>query len=163
MHYSAQPKGYPPLGTMMGLITAFAIGEFLEENRGELSMECFQYGRYKITVTPNNKEFVEFNTPLRNAIKERLFVEEDKKANTLDLMIDGGDWIRMGELMNHVLGLWGYSARDLPTRVYTPIIRDLSRAKFSKSLYVKKEHMIISRLIGGRIQNSLRATVRGTY
>jgi len=110
----------------------------LRKDYARLSMKCFEHGEYEIEITPENKEFVDFNTPIRNAIKERFFVEEAKKANALNLMIDGSDWVGMGELMSHVLGLWGYSAKDLPTRVFTPLIEDGSGAKFSKSVYVKE-------------------------
>ena len=111
----------------------------LKEDYAKLSMKCFEHGEYEIEITPKNKEFVDFNTPIRNAIKERFFVEEAKKANALNLMVDGSDWVGMGELMNHVLGLWGgYGAKDLPTRIFTPLIEDWSGAKFSKSVYVKE-------------------------
>ena len=112
--------------------------EELKKDYARLSMECFNHGKYEIEITPENKEFADFNTPIRNAIKEKLFVEEAKKDNALDLMVDGGDWVGIGELMNHVLCLWGYNAKDLPTRIYTPLIEDWSGAKFSKSVYVKE-------------------------
>jgi hypothetical protein len=112
--------------------------EELREDLLKLSMECFDHGRYEINVTPSNTEFIDFNTPIRNAIKERLFVRDAKLSNALNVMVDGGDWVGMGELMNHVLGLWGYGANDLPTRIYTPIIEDWSGAKFSKSVYVER-------------------------
>ena len=114
------------------------IIEELKEDYAKLNMECFDHGRYETMVTPTNKEFIDFYTPIRNAIKERFFVEQAKESGALDLMIDGGDWVGMGELMNCVLGLWGYSGKDLPTRIYTPLIEDWSGAKFSKSVYVEK-------------------------
>lgn len=113
--------------------------EDVQGNYVRLSMECFDHGRHEIEITPDNKEFVDINTPIRNAIKERLFVKQAKESNALNLMVDGGDWVGMGELMNHTMGLWGYSANDLPTRIYTPLIEDWSGAKFSKSLYVKDD------------------------
>ncbi len=109
----------------------------LDNDYAKLSMKCFNHGEYEIEITSENNEFIDFNTPIRNAIKERFFVKEANKVNALNLMIDGGDWVGMGELMNHVLGLWGYSAKDLPMRVFTPLIEDWSGAKFSKSVYVK--------------------------
>ncbi|MEM3364492.1 MAG: hypothetical protein QXS93_03215 [Candidatus Micrarchaeia archaeon] len=112
--------------------------EELRRDLLKLSMECFDHGRYEINVTSSNTEFVDFNTPIRNAIKERLFVSDAKLSNALNVMVDGGDWVGMGELMNHVLGIWGYNASDLPTRIYTPIIEDWSGAKFSKSVYVER-------------------------
>ncbi len=77
----------------------------LRKDYARLSMECFEHGKYEVEITPENKEFVDFNTSIRNAIKERFFVEKAKKANALNLMIDGGDWVGMGELMDHILGL----------------------------------------------------------
>lgn len=51
----------------------------LRDDYAKLSMKCFEHGEYEIEITPDNKEFVDFNTPIRNAIKERFFIEEAKK------------------------------------------------------------------------------------
>ena len=112
------------------------IVEDLKQDYAKLSMGCFKHGRYQIEITPDNKEFVDFNTPIRNAIKERLFIELARDKNALNIMVDGSDWVGMGELMNHTLGLFGYTVGDLPTRIFTSLIEDWSGAKFSKSVYV---------------------------
>jgi len=70
------------------------IIENLQKDYASLSMECFDHGRYKMELTPDNKEFIDLNTPIRNAIKERLFIEQADESNALNLMVDG------------VLGIW---------------------------------------------------------
>ncbi len=37
-----------------------------------LSSKCFEHGEHQVTLAPNNKDFVDINTPLRNVIKEVL-------------------------------------------------------------------------------------------
>lgn len=104
-----------------------------------LSSKCFEHGEHQVTLAPNNKDFVDMNTPLRNVIKEALFIEEAKAKKGLDLMVDGGDWVHMAEfVVKEGLSRLGYSYTDMPARFFTPIIEDWSGAKFSKSVYVAK-------------------------
>ena len=104
-----------------------------------LSSKCFEHGEHQVTLASNNKDFVDMNTPLRNVIKEALFIEEAKAKKGLDLMVDGGDWVHMaGFVVNEGLSRLGYSYTDMPARFFTPIIEDWSGAKFSKSVYVAK-------------------------
>jgi hypothetical protein len=104
-----------------------------------LESTCPEHGKYGIALTENTKDFVDMNTPLRNVIKEALFIEEAKAKRALDLMVDGGDWVHMAEyVVSEGLALLGYSYRDRPARFFTPIIEDWSGAKFSKSVYVEK-------------------------
>ena len=54
-------------------------------------------------------------------------------------MVDGGDWVAMVEfVVSEGLARLGYSYKDRPVRVFTPIIEDWSGAKLSKSVYVEK-------------------------
>ena len=109
------------------------------DNRMVLESECPEHGKYQVIITPNNKDFVDMNTPLRNVIKEALFIEEVKAKNALDLMVDGGDWVAMADfVVEEGLALLGYEFRDRPARLFTPIIEDWSGAKFSKSVYVQQ-------------------------
>jgi extradiol dioxygenase family protein len=104
-----------------------------------LESECFQHGKHQILLAPENKDFVDINTPLRNVIKEALFIEEARVKNGLDVMVDGGDWVSMVEfVVSEGLARLGYSYKDRPVRVFTPIIEDWSGAKLSKSVYVEK-------------------------
>ena len=113
-----------------------AIGE---DGSLNLSSRCYAHGEHQITLAPNNKDFVDMNTPLRNVIKEALFIEEAKERKGLDLMVDGGDWVHMAIfVVNEGLSHLGYTYTDMPVRFFTPIIEDWSGAKFSKSVYVAK-------------------------
>lgn len=102
------------------------------------SSSCPKHGKYNVRITPTNGSLVDFNTPLRNVIKEAKFIEEAKKRNCANIMVDGGDWTFMAFQIIPSLGLMNYKIEDLPLRVFSPIIEDWSGAKFSKSIYVKE-------------------------
>jgi hypothetical protein len=104
-----------------------------------LESTCPEHGRYGSALTESTHDFVDINTPLRNVIKEALFIEEAKAKRALDLMVDDGDWVHMPEyVVSEGLALLGYSYKDRPSRFFAPIIEDWSGAKFSKSVYVEK-------------------------
>ncbi|MBI4981100.1 hypothetical protein HZC30_06105 [Candidatus Woesearchaeota archaeon] len=103
-----------------------------------LKSHCFEHGGHSILVKEDNDDFVDFNTAIRNVIKEAKFIEDAKMNNAFNLMVDGGDWVGMTGLITESLGLLDYHIRDLPSRLFTPIIEDWSGAKFSKSVYVEK-------------------------
>lgn len=104
-----------------------------------LTSTCFEHGEHQLVLAVNNNAFVDMNTPLRNVIKEALFIQEAKAKKGLDLMVDGGDWVHMATyVVNEGLSRLGYSYNDMPARLFTPIIEDWSGAKFSKSVYVAK-------------------------
>lgn len=115
----------------------------IEEKIGKydliLSSECPDHGPFQIKLSDDSKDFIDINTPIRNVIKEALFIEQAKSAESMDLMVDGGDWVHIAEfIVSEGLSLLGYRYEDRPTRLYTPIIEDWSGAKFSKSVYVQK-------------------------
>lgn len=110
--------------------------KILTQNRMKLDSTCFDHGPYSIEIRQNNKEFVDFNTSIRNVIKEAKFIEDSKKNQSLNLMVDGGDWTGMAFQIMHSLDLMGYLYKEMPVRIFTPIIEDWSGAKFSKSIYV---------------------------
>jgi len=99
---------------------------------------CPTDGGFEVRVTPGNKSFIDFNTSIRNVIKEARFIEDAKRDNALNLMVDGGDWVGMAYQVASSLDLLGYRFREMPSRIFTPIIEDWSGAKFSKSIYVKE-------------------------
>jgi|GEM_PF-574662 len=104
-----------------------------------LSSDCPNHGTFEIELKENNKDFIDMNTPIRNVIKEAMFIENAKTEKALNLMVDGGDWIHMTEfVVSEGLSLLGYNYADRPTRLFTPIIEDWSGAKFSKSVYTQK-------------------------
>ena len=100
--------------------------------------ECPEHGEFEIRVSQDEDNLIDFNTSIRNVIKEARFIEEAKGSNAMNLMVDGGDWTGMAFQVMQSLGLLGYQISDLPVRIFTPIIEDWSGAKFSKSVYVKE-------------------------
>ena len=98
---------------------------------------CPEHGMFDVRISQENDTLVDFNTSIRNVIKEAKFIEDSKVSNSMNLMIDGGDWTGMAFQVMQSLGLMGYQIGDLPLRIFTPIIEDWSGAKFSKSVYVK--------------------------
>ncbi len=104
-----------------------------------LTSRCFEHGEHQVVIAVNNNDFVDMNTPLRNVIKEALFIEEAKAKKGLSLMVDGGDWVHMEKyIVNEGLSRLGYTYEDMSARLFTLIIEDWSGAKFSKSVYVAK-------------------------
>lgn len=99
---------------------------------------CFEHGEHVMALRPDNKDLVDFNTSIRNVIKEAKFIEDARQLNALNLMVDGGDWVGMALQVANSLDLLGYRYRDMPCRLFSPIIEDWSGAKFSKSVYVVK-------------------------
>ena len=104
-----------------------------------LESECFEHGKHQISITPDNKDFVDMNTPIRTVAREALFIEEAKKNQALNLVVMGGDLVHLDELViAEGLALLGYQYKDRPTRIYSPLVEDWSGAKLSKSVYVQK-------------------------
>lgn len=99
---------------------------------------CPEHGKFEINVSQNDEHLIDFNTSIRNVIKEAKFIEDARNANAMNLMVDGGDWTGMAFQVMQSLCLLGYHIEDLPVRLFTPIIEDWSGAKFSKSIYVKE-------------------------
>jgi len=99
---------------------------------------CPEHGEFEIKVSPQDGNIIDFNTSIRNVIKEAKFIEDARGSNAMNLMVDGGDWTGMAFQVMQSLDLLGYRIGDLPVRIFTPIIEDWSGAKFSKSVYVKE-------------------------
>ncbi len=99
---------------------------------------CPEHGQFEVRISQHDNNIIDFNTSIRNVIKEAKFIEDGRNSNAMNLMIDGGDWTGMAFQVMQSLDLLGYKIRDLPVRIFTPIIEDWSGAKFSKSVYVKE-------------------------
>jgi len=100
--------------------------------------KCPEHGQFEVMVSQQDRNLIDFNTSIRNVIKEAKFIEDARGSNSMNLMVDGGDWTGMAFQVMQSLDLLGYKIRDLPVRIFTPIIEDWSGAKFSKSVYVKE-------------------------
>ncbi len=102
-----------------------------------MQSSCFEHGNYEITLLPDNTDFVDVNTMVRNVMKEATVISESKSDNFFPLIVKGADWMHAATLVSNALELLGYSYRERPERIATPMIEDWSSAKFSKSVYVK--------------------------
>lgn len=94
---------------------------------------CPDHGEYTTLISPQNKQYFEANTQLRDITKGAL-MSEYKTRNILGIMFDGGDW---GGVWTHhvhckVLNELDY---DIPIRLFAPLILDWSGGKLSKSIY----------------------------
>lgn len=104
-----------------------------------ISSECYEHGRHSIILAENNDDFIDMNTALRNVIKESVFIENAKKEKALNIMVDGVDWVYIIPLIEQGLGLFNHSIKQLPIRVFAPLIIDETGAKFSKSIHMKSD------------------------
>lgn len=123
--------------------------------------KCPYHGEFTIRVSSQDDNLIDFNTSIRNVIKEAKFIEDARKSNSMNLMVDGGDWNGMAFQVMQSLDLLGYRIRDLPVRIFTPIIEDWSSAKFSKSVYVKEgtyKHIPAEFLDYKRLQDTFGAS-----
>lgn len=95
---------------------------------------CEEHGYYSINLMADNIEYVDVNTQLRDLLKGYMINQEQ---NTVTIMMDGSDWGGTWSNRIHCEGLVALGEKNLPIRVFTPMILDWSGAKFSKSLYMK--------------------------
>jgi len=109
------------------------------DNVIELEGYCPIHGKYKVKITEQNDEYVDINTQFRDLTKGVAMLKEDNENNTLTIMLDGGDWSGIWAQRMHTEGLVKLGFTEFPIRFFAPIILDWSGAKFSKSLYLKKE------------------------
>ena len=100
---------------------------------------CPFHGDYEKIISKYNTEYVDINTQFRDLTKGIAMIEEDKKNNTLTIMLDGGDWSGIWAQRIHTEGMVRLGYKDFPIRLFAPVILDWSGAKFSKSLYLKKD------------------------
>ena len=102
-----------------------------------LQSRCFEHGDYQIVLEEENDDFVDVNTMVRNVMKEAVVADDSQRDGYFPLIVKGGDWIHAAVLVSNALELLGYSFRERPDRIATPMIEDWSGAKFSKSVYIK--------------------------
>ncbi|MEA2003789.1 MAG: hypothetical protein U9O53_02410 [archaeon] len=101
--------------------------------------DCFKHGIFESTITPDNNTFVDMNTPLRSVIRKAKLIEDSREQDSLNIMVDGSDWCYITPILSQGLHLLGYGFDGFLERIFSPLVVDWSGAKFSKSIYVKKE------------------------
>ncbi|MCH7850690.1 MAG: hypothetical protein IH845_03550, partial [Nanoarchaeota archaeon] len=106
---------------------------------GVFNSTCFEHGEYRTIITPDNSEYVDSNTLVRNVMKEATISKDSISEGFLPIVVKGGDWIHSSVLVSTALEMLGYGPQKRPDRIYTPLIEDWSGAKFSKSLYLEAD------------------------
>lgn len=111
-----------------------------ETQDGGLIIEshCLNHDYFQEEFHIDNDTFMDLNTPLRSLIRKADLIDKANLNNSLNVMVDGGDWVHIAGILNYGLSMLGYSQDEQPLRIFAPIIEDWSGAKFSKSLYVKE-------------------------
>jgi len=94
---------------------------------------CINHGLYEATIQANGQDniYLDLNTLYRNLIKEASTTDDPDK---LYVMVKGGDWVFSTQMVDWALGVLGYSAIQVPMRIFTPQIVTETGAKLSKSL-----------------------------
>lgn len=93
---------------------------------------CLNHGNYEVAVSTDGSDgtYIDLNTVYRNLVKESVTTEDDR----LHVMVKGGDWSLGTQPIDWGLAVMGYSAIQLPMRIFTPQIVTEKGAKLSKSL-----------------------------
>lgn len=102
---------------------------------------CPFHGEFSVDYLIN-PQLLEYNTPLRNLIRQLLYMQESVDS-TIDycwIRLTGSDYagFYQEQTLYKAAAALGYSIEQLPVIVYAPLVTDWSGAKLSKSLYVKK-------------------------
>ena len=103
-----------------------------DDDESTIKFQCPEHGPYTLNLSdPQDIQKLEFNTPLRNILRAKVFAR-DPDASWI--RVTGADYA--GYYQEQLL--WRYIAsEEAPLIFYTPLIVDWSGAKLSKSLYVK--------------------------
>lgn len=111
---------------------------FVSNEKAVLVASCPNHGKYSISVTPYNDEYIDTNTAIRSVLKAVVASCEYQKTKTVSLMVNGSDWAGMWlqRIYIDALAELGYYGKDIPLHIFTPLIVDWSGAKLSKSVYV---------------------------
>lgn len=106
-----------------------------------LSSRCLEHGPYNVELREDGGGFVDCNTPLRSVVKAAMLIERERSAPVLTVSVDGADWsgVWFSRVLVEGIGRLGYSAAEMPSQLFAPLIVDWSGAKFSKSLYVRDD------------------------
>jgi ASC-1-like (ASCH) protein len=92
---------------------------------------CYEHGDYETCIDPVDGGYLDLATLYRNVVKERTLIRE---PGVLYVMVKGGDWAFGCQLVDGALLALGTPARDMPVRIFTPMVLSGSGGKLSKSL-----------------------------
>lgn len=111
----------------------------IQSDSVQFECNCPTHGRFNVTYSETNSQFIDANTPIRDILQGAISIEDDRNNNTFSLMIDGNDWSGVWALHVFSQGLLKMGYKEIPSRIFAPLILDWSGAKFSKSLYLKSD------------------------
>ena len=97
---------------------------------------CPYHGEYSINIDKNSTDLFDMNVPLRYLVKILYLLKKDKEENSLNVIVDGGDWSGIWPLRVYMEPLLKLKYSDVPSIIYTPTILDWSGSKLSKRMYV---------------------------
>jgi len=107
--------------------------DYLAGKMARFNSRCFEHGNHEHILSVDNDEFVDVNGMVRNVIKEIVIVHESNENRSYPIIIKGSDWMPTAIMVSEVLEELGYSYKERPQRIYTPLVLDWSGAKLSKS------------------------------
>lgn len=108
------------------------VYSYSEDGETTIEFQCPEHGPHKLKLSHSGDiQKLEFNTPLRNILRVKVFARDPDVSWVL---VPGGDYA--GSYQEQLL--WRYLSlpEEAPLIVYAPLITDWSGAKLSKSLYV---------------------------
>lgn len=113
----------------------------LKIQKNTLISACPFHGEFSVDYLIN-PQLLEYNTPLRNLIRQILYMQEsiDPTIDYCWIRLTGSDYagFYQEQTLYKAAAALGYSVEQLPVIVYAPLVTDWSGAKLSKSLYVKE-------------------------
>lgn len=111
----------------------------IKRNKIRVESNCPEHGRYDTVIDENSKENFDMNVPLRYLVKILYLMKQNDLDNSLNVIVDGGDWSGMWPLRVYMEPLIKMNKKDVPSIIYTPTILDWSGSKLSKRMYVGNE------------------------
>lgn len=103
----------------------------IDDNEATFRCVALDQSKYDVTVTATGDDghYLDLNTIYRNIIKEAMCTEISDK---LFVMVKGGDWCFSTQPVDWALGVMGFSAIQVPMRIFTPQVVTPTGAKLSK-------------------------------
>ena len=92
---------------------------------------CHDHGGYELYIDPVDGGYLDLATLYRNVVKERSYARD---AQTLHVMLKGGDWAFGCQLVDGALAALGTPRGCMPVRIFTPQVLSADGGKLSKSL-----------------------------
>ncbi len=109
------------------------------DNKINITSFCPIHGEFNIVIDKNSNDNFDMNVPLRYLVKVLYLLKQNKIDNSLNIIVDGGDWSGMWPLRVYMEPLLKLGIQDVPSIIYTPTILDWSGSKLSKRMYVGNE------------------------